>query len=43
VPSQPDRAMDLRLGDYFLQDAGTTPAIHSDGTTKLELVAFELK
>jgi hypothetical protein len=43
VPGQPDRAMHVRLGDYFWQDAGTTRAIGNAGTTKLELVEFELK
>jgi hypothetical protein len=43
VPGQPDRAMHVRLGDYFWQDAGTSRAVRNSGTTKLELVEFELK
>jgi hypothetical protein len=31
------------IGDYFWQDAGTTRAIRSSGTTKLELVELGLK
>jgi hypothetical protein len=43
VPGQPDRAMHVRLGDFFWQDASTTRAVRNAGTTKLELVEFELK
>jgi hypothetical protein len=43
VPGQPDRAMNVRLGDFFWQDASTTRAIRNSGTTKLNLVEFELK
>jgi hypothetical protein len=43
VPGQPDRAMHVRLGDYFWQEPGTTRAVRNSGTTKLELVEFELK
>jgi hypothetical protein len=43
VPGQPDRAMHVRLGDFFWQDAGTTRAVRNRGTSKLELVEFELK
>jgi hypothetical protein len=35
--------MHVRLGDYFWQDAGTSRAVRNSGTTKLELVEFELK
>jgi hypothetical protein len=43
VPGQPNRGMHVRLGDFFWQDAGTTRAVRNSGTTKLELVEFELK
>jgi hypothetical protein len=43
VPGQPDRAMHVRLGDYFWQDAGTTRAVRNNGTTQLNLIEFELK
>ena len=42
VPGQPDRAMHLRLGDFFWQDAGTTRAVRNSGTSKLNLIEFEL-
>ena len=43
VPGQPNRAMHLRLGDFFWQDAGTTRAVRNSGTGKLNLIEFELK
>jgi hypothetical protein len=43
VPGQPNRAMHMRLGDFFWQDAGTTRTIRNSGTTALNLVEFELK
>jgi hypothetical protein len=35
--------MNLRLGDFFWQDAGATRAIRNAGETPIELVEFELK
>jgi quercetin dioxygenase-like cupin family protein len=43
VPGQPDRAMALKLGEFFWQDPGVTRAIRNNGTTRLEIVEFELK
>jgi hypothetical protein len=43
VPGQPDRGMNLRLGEFYWQDAGTTRAIRNNGTTRVEFVEFELK
>ena len=43
VPGQPDRGMTMRQGEFYWQDAGTTRAIRNIGTTRLELVEFELK
>src|SRR5712671_639202 len=33
----------MRQGEFYWQDAGTTRAIRNIGTTRLELVEFELK
>ena len=43
VPGQPDRGMNLRLGEFYWQDAGVTRAVRNNGTTPLELFEFELK
>jgi hypothetical protein len=43
VPGQPDRGMNLRLGEFYWQDAGATRAVRNTGTTRLELIEFELK
>jgi hypothetical protein len=43
APDEPDRGMNLRLGDFFWQDAGGTRAIRNAGETPIELVEFELK
>lgn len=43
VPGQADRGMNLRLGEFYWQDAGTTRAVRNTGTTRIELVEFELK
>jgi hypothetical protein len=43
VPGQPDRAMNPKLGEFYWQDAGVTRAVRNSGTTRLELVEFELK
>jgi hypothetical protein len=42
-PGQPDRGMTMRQGEFYWQDAGITRAIRNIGTTRLELVEFELK
>jgi hypothetical protein len=43
VPGQPDRGMNLRLGEFYWQDAGVARAVRNTGTTRLEVVEFELK
>jgi hypothetical protein len=43
VPGQPDRGMNLRLGEFYWQDPGTTRAIRNNGTTRVEFMEFELK
>jgi hypothetical protein len=43
VPGQPDRGMNLRLGEFYWQDPGVTRAVRNNGTTRIELVEFELK
>jgi quercetin dioxygenase-like cupin family protein len=43
VPGQPDRSMLLRTGEFFWQDAGVTRAVRNAGTSRVELVEFELK
>ncbi|MGD1096502.1 MAG: hypothetical protein ABSB35_31475 [Bryobacteraceae bacterium] len=43
VRGQPDRGMNLRLGEFYWQDPGVTRAIRNIGTTRLELIEFELK
>jgi len=43
APGQPDRGMNLRLGEFYWQDPGVTRAVRNTGTTRLELVEFELK
>jgi quercetin dioxygenase-like cupin family protein len=43
VPGQADRGMSLRAGDFLWQDAGTTRAVRNTGTTRIELLEFELK
>ena len=43
VPGQPDRSMWLRTGEFFWQDAGITRAVRNAGTSRVELVEFELK
>jgi len=43
VPGQPDRGMTMRQGEFYWQDAGVTRAVRNVGTTRLELVEFELK
>jgi hypothetical protein len=43
VPGARDRARAFKLGDFFWQDGGQTRAIRNAGTTRVELVEFELK
>jgi hypothetical protein len=43
VPGAADRGMSLRMGEFYWQDAGTTRAIRNTGTTRLELMEFEVK
>jgi hypothetical protein len=43
VTGQPDRAMSPKMGEFFWQDAGVTRAVRNTGTTRLELVEFEIR
>lgn len=43
VPGQPDRTMFLRAGEFYWQDPMVTRAVRNRGTTRVELVEFELK
>jgi hypothetical protein len=43
VPGRPDRAMFLRAGEFYWQDPSSTRAVRNRGTTRIELVEFELK
>jgi len=43
VPGQPERAMSLRMGEYFWQDPDATRAVRNSGPTRVEIVEFELK
>ena len=43
VPGQPERAMAPKLGEFFWQEPGVTRAIRNTGTSRIELVEFELK
>jgi hypothetical protein len=43
VPGQPDRGMNLRLGEFYWQNPGVTRAVRNTGTTRLEFIEFELK
>ena len=43
VPGAPDRGMALRLGDFYWQEPAGTRAVRNIGTTRVELVEFELK
>jgi hypothetical protein len=43
VPGQPERAMAPKLGDFFWQEPGVTRAIRNTGTSRIDLVEFELK
>lgn len=43
VPGQPERGMNLRMGEFYWQDPGTTRAIRNAGTTRVEFMEFELR
>jgi len=43
VPGEPDRGQALRLGDFYWQEGGATRGIRNTGTTRVEIVEFELK
>jgi hypothetical protein len=43
VPGEPDRGLMLRLGDFYWQEPGATRAVRNIGSTRVELVEFELK
>jgi hypothetical protein len=43
VPGQMDRGLALRMGDFYWQDAGARRAVRNSGSTRLEIVEFELK
>jgi hypothetical protein len=43
VPGEGDRGMLLRLGDFYWQEPGATRAVRNIGTSRIELVEFELK
>jgi predicted metal-dependent enzyme (double-stranded beta helix superfamily) len=43
VPGQPDRGMNLRVGEFYWQDPGGMRAVRNTGTTRVEFVEFELK
>jgi hypothetical protein len=43
VPGSGDRGMALRLGDFYWQEPGVTRAVRNIGTSRIELVEFELK
>jgi len=43
VPGEGDRGMALRLGDFYWQEGGVTRAVRNIGTTRIQLVEFELK
>ena len=43
VPGRPDRPMQPHTGEFFWQDAPITREVRNIGTTRVELVEFELK
>jgi hypothetical protein len=43
VPGQPERGMSPKLGEFYWQDPGATRAVRNSGSTRLEIVEFELK
>jgi hypothetical protein len=43
VPGEAERGMALKSGQFFWQEGGVTRALRNAGTSRLELVEFELK
>jgi len=43
IPGEPDRGQWLRLGDFYWQEPGATRGVRNIGTSRVELVEFELK
>jgi hypothetical protein len=43
VPSQADRGWMLGTGEFYWQDAGVTRGLRNIGTTRIEILEFELK
>jgi hypothetical protein len=43
VPGQPERGMSPKAGEFYWQEPGVTRAVRNSGTTRLEVVEFELK
>jgi hypothetical protein len=43
VPGEMDRGLALRTGDFYWQGAGAKRVVRNTGTTRIELVEFELK
>ena len=43
IPGEPDRGMMLRLGASYWQEPGAIRAVRNIGSTRVELVEFELK
>jgi len=43
VPGSADRGWTLRNGEFYWQEAGVTRGLRNIGTTRIEIVEFELK
>jgi hypothetical protein len=43
TPGEADRGQGLRSGDFYWQDAGAIRAVRNTGSTKIEIVEFELR
>jgi len=43
LPGEAERGMALKSGQFFWQEGGVTRAVRNTGTSRLELVEFELK
>ena len=43
VPGQPERGMSPKAGEFYWQEPGVTRAVRNSGTTRLEVVEFELR
>ena len=43
VPGQPDRGMNPKLGEFYWQDPSVTRSVRNNGTTRIEILEFELK